>query len=212
MPKKSKKNQAAKGRELNHSAVNPGVDLPALHGWLEKQSGGLTKRWQPRFFEISGHYLRYYDEGTVAPSDDSAVVKGAFDLDRLGAVELGDGVLKVRFEHQQRESELLLRATRGSAGGSPESAGLDAWLEELDRFTDPGGGKAAAAARQNSQENAGLAGQASPAKRASVKGRDLVGSARDGAGQEAAISGWLKKKAQTGVIKKTSASGSITGP
>jgi hypothetical protein len=37
-----------------------------MEGFLEKQSSGaLGKRWQRRFFVISGHYLNYYAVGVV---------------------------------------------------------------------------------------------------------------------------------------------------
>jgi hypothetical protein len=31
-----------------------------LEGYLEKMSSGLRKKWQPRYFIISTHYLKYF--------------------------------------------------------------------------------------------------------------------------------------------------------
>ena len=30
-------------------------------GYLEKESSGMLKKWQRRYFELSGHYLKYYE-------------------------------------------------------------------------------------------------------------------------------------------------------
>ena len=46
-------------------------------GYLEKQSSGLMKKWQSRYFELSGHYLKYYEK-KEGKSDDT--LKGAVDL------------------------------------------------------------------------------------------------------------------------------------
>ena len=37
-------------------------------GLLQKRSTGVVKRWQERAFELSGHYLRYYDPKDYDPS------------------------------------------------------------------------------------------------------------------------------------------------
>jgi Leucine-rich repeat (LRR) protein len=46
-------------------------------GYLEKQSSGMTKSWQSRYFELSGHYIKYYEKKETK-SDEA--LKGAVDL------------------------------------------------------------------------------------------------------------------------------------
>ena len=46
-------------------------------GYLEKQSNGMTKSWQSRYFELSGHYIKYYEKRETK-SDET--LKGAVDL------------------------------------------------------------------------------------------------------------------------------------
>eukprot|EP00935_MAST-01C_sp_MAST-1C-sp1_P002436 g2436.t1 len=60
-------------------------------GYLEKQSSGMIKQWQRRYFELSGHYLKYYeDKGTK--SDDT--VKGTIDVREIAELAAGkDGVI-----------------------------------------------------------------------------------------------------------------------
>ena len=46
-------------------------------GYLEKQSSGLVKKWQSRYFELSGHYLKYYEKKEEIKSDET--IKGVVD-------------------------------------------------------------------------------------------------------------------------------------
>jgi cytoskeletal protein RodZ len=52
-------------------------------GYLEKQSSGRIQKWQSRYFELSGHYLKYY-ENKETKSDET--LKGAVDLSSVNTV------------------------------------------------------------------------------------------------------------------------------
>jgi hypothetical protein len=52
-------------------------------GYLEKRSSGLVKKWQSWYFELSGHYIKYY-ERKQTKSD--GTLKGAVDLQEISEV------------------------------------------------------------------------------------------------------------------------------
>jgi serine/threonine protein kinase len=66
-------------------SLRPSVcQQPVLkEGYLEKQSSGAVKKWQSRYFEISGHYLNYYEKREARSEQ---AVKGAFDLKHIQEV------------------------------------------------------------------------------------------------------------------------------
>jgi hypothetical protein len=47
-------------------------------GYLQKQSTGVFKRWQKRYFVISTHYLKYYE--SKSDSDNESKIRGTIDL------------------------------------------------------------------------------------------------------------------------------------
>ena len=51
--------------------------------YLQKLSSGTVKRWQSRYFELSGHYLKYYEEKGKKDAADEENVKGTIDLENL---------------------------------------------------------------------------------------------------------------------------------
>jgi MoxR-like ATPase len=53
-----------------------------MEGYLEKQSSGILMKWQSRYFELSGHYLKYY-QNKETKSDET--LKGAVDLREINA-------------------------------------------------------------------------------------------------------------------------------
>ena len=84
-------------------------------GYLEKESSGMLKKWQRRYFELSGHYLKYY-ENKQTKSDETA--KGKIDVHEISEMALGkDGVMvivmkdggKIKLRHPSgtRESSAL---------------------------------------------------------------------------------------------------------
>ena len=82
-------------------------------GYLQKQSSGLVlKQWLRRYFELGGHYLKYY-ENKQTKSDETA--KGKIDVHEISEMALGkDGVMvivmkdggkiKLRHPSETRES------------------------------------------------------------------------------------------------------------
>ena len=75
-----------KNSAFSKKSLRPSVfQQPVLKGgYLEKQSSGPVKKWQSRYFEISGHYLNYYEKKEARSEQ---AVKGAFDL----TIEVNDG-------------------------------------------------------------------------------------------------------------------------
>jgi hypothetical protein len=73
-------------------------------GYVQKQSTGLFKRWQRRFFVTSSHYLKYY-----ADASKSGGVNGAIDLKAVKKVQLvgDDG----EWELVMQESSCVLKVT-----------------------------------------------------------------------------------------------------
>jgi hypothetical protein len=52
-------------------------------GYLEKQSSGMVKKWQSRYFELSGHGIKYY-ENKETKSDET--LKGVLGLQEISGV------------------------------------------------------------------------------------------------------------------------------
>jgi hypothetical protein len=58
-------------------------------GYLQKQSTGVFKRWQKRFFLVSGHYLKYYESEADSKGEKSeSKLKGTIDLREIISVAL----------------------------------------------------------------------------------------------------------------------------
>jgi tetratricopeptide (TPR) repeat protein len=72
-----RKNSAFSKKSLRPSVFQ---QLVLKEGYLEKQSSGAVKKWQSRYFEISGHYLNYYEKKEARSEQ---AVKGAFDLNHI---------------------------------------------------------------------------------------------------------------------------------
>ena len=103
-----------------------------LCGELHKQaSSGMIKRWIPRYFEASGHYLKYYDSS--ATKDD---VKGFVDMtdavkvkvkgDKV-KIDLGDSTIKLRAKDESEASAWgdCLTSQMGSDVAEPVHASID---------------------------------------------------------------------------------------
>ena len=60
-------------------------------GNLEKLSSGLLKKWQSRYFELAGHYLKYYQD---KQTKSDKVLKGTIDVHDIREVTVGkDGII-----------------------------------------------------------------------------------------------------------------------
>ena len=95
----SKSNRATSGKLVNKSTLRPSVvgsDEPVLmEGYLEKKSN-LFGRWLPRYFVVSGRYLKYYD--AKPENNDPTKPKGYIDLTNLKQQILRGRELKIK-EH-----------------------------------------------------------------------------------------------------------------
>jgi hypothetical protein len=110
-----------------------------LHeGYLEKLS--QSKRWQKRYFEIAGHYLRYYSDDKSKGAGD---LRGGVDLKTLVECEITPTDSKGRCEiaMQFMESNYHLRAANKVIG--------DGWLSKLMACRLEEEGRAAAARLQH---------------------------------------------------------------
>jgi hypothetical protein len=54
-----------------------------IEGYLQKRSTGIKKSWQPRFFELGGHYLKYY---TGSDKQDVRAVTDLLQLTEAAAI------------------------------------------------------------------------------------------------------------------------------
>ena len=70
-------------------------------GYLEKESSGMLKKWQRRYFELSGHYLKYYEtkeaHAQVQTSGNSGekTIKGTADARDSGDVSAQGAVITI---------------------------------------------------------------------------------------------------------------------
>jgi hypothetical protein len=109
-------------------------------GYLVKQSSGMTKSWQSRYFELSGHYIKYYEKKEVK-SDET--LKGAVDLKDVHkvtsagaklAIVMNDGTtlnLKSPSEHATRlwvtEIEQVVTDLKDAANSADGSYAEPTW-------------------------------------------------------------------------------------
>jgi hypothetical protein len=86
-------------------------------GYLEKLSSGLAKQWLSRYFELSGHYLKYYEK---KETKSDVMLKGVVDLNDVNKVH-AEGV------------QIIVALNDGSTiklkGPSEEVARL--WVKEI---------------------------------------------------------------------------------
>eukprot|EP00935_MAST-01C_sp_MAST-1C-sp1_P001773 g1773.t1 len=75
-----KKKAAWRGSVFQQSVIR--------EGYLEKKSSGMVKQWQRRYFELSGHYLKYYED-KATKSDET--LKGTIDAHEIGEIGAGKG-------------------------------------------------------------------------------------------------------------------------
>ena len=96
----SKSNRTTNGKLVDKSTLRPSVvgsDEPVLmEGYLEKKANDLFGRWLPRYFVVSGRYLKYYD--AKPENNDPTKPKGYIDLTNLKQQTLRGRELKIK-EH-----------------------------------------------------------------------------------------------------------------
>ena len=97
-------------------------------GYLEKESSGMLKKWQRRYFELSGHYLKYYEtkeaQAQVQTSGDSGekTIKGTVDARDFGEVSTQGAVITVTLKKSEGESDGKRSKGRLSASGGHSTA------------------------------------------------------------------------------------------
>ena len=77
-PKKTRRQSFRKGDQQRASVYEDDIQHC---GYLQKQTQGAIKRFQKRYFEVSGHYLRYYE------SEKKKELKGALEIFQKDQVE-----------------------------------------------------------------------------------------------------------------------------
>jgi hypothetical protein len=66
--------------------IEPAFAVPVMqHGYLQKLSSGMAKRYQNRYFELAGTYLKYFDNAFPRTK---ATIKGVIHLDGLQSCSL----------------------------------------------------------------------------------------------------------------------------
>ena len=109
MSASGKKGRSSRSKTNFRSSVTGEQSL--WTGQLEKRSSGLIKKWQARSFELTGHYLNYFE------GDD---VRSAHDLNRLARVA-APSEREVTLEFDDGAS-LMLRAETNAAAAELTSS------------------------------------------------------------------------------------------
>ena len=132
-------------------------------GYLQKQSSGLVlKQWLRRYFELGGHYLKYY-ENKQTKSDETA--KGKIDVHEIGEVVVAEtgGVITIVLKEDGQKIRLKgpsdkaaaawAEAIQAAKGARPErrgSKGKEA--SAIERAQEPGEGEASASSAAGSDQ------------------------------------------------------------
>eukprot|EP00935_MAST-01C_sp_MAST-1C-sp1_P002874 g2874.t1 len=108
------------GKKTKHARFNKQARRSSMmgqsvlkEGYLEKESAGmLRKKWQSRYFELSGHYLKYY-ENKQTMSDKT--IKGTIDVKDMSEVTaqkdggiviaLSDGQSTIKLRHPSKTED-----------------------------------------------------------------------------------------------------------
>eukprot|EP00935_MAST-01C_sp_MAST-1C-sp1_P000100 g100.t1 len=97
--------------------------LVLKEGYLEKESSSrLMKKWQSRYFELSGHYLKYYEKKEAIKSDET--VKGAVDVHGIRQVTREGKRFSLKMADESKS--VMLRSS------SDEVAEL--WVTEIEQL------------------------------------------------------------------------------
>jgi hypothetical protein len=85
---KARKSSSAFTKRPNSLRGSIFEQIIVKEGYLQKLSSGLLSKWQSRYFELSGHYLKYYKKRDIG-SDDSFFKKelrGVIDLHEVQSI------------------------------------------------------------------------------------------------------------------------------
>ena len=81
-------------------------------GYAQKQSSGLVKKFQSRYFVLSGHYLRYYENKDS--NDRNEQPKGVVDLNDVRTVAVADDDL-ITIVMKESERQILIKASSANS-------------------------------------------------------------------------------------------------
>jgi hypothetical protein len=159
-----------KGRDMYGSATEHDVLNVTISSWLEKLSSGALKRWQRRFFECHGRYLKYFDTALGGANRD---VKGAIDMHELVEIQ----------ENEQGARSVTLVFETGSMmvlrwDGDKDADGRN-WMDYFHLML-PANRAAAADGGRISPTSAG-----SPGRRPRAQSSDLSSAVRTAASSDA---------------------------
>ena len=138
------------------SSVIGGV--PILQGIVEKKpSKGVMgiKRYQKRWFELSGHYLRYFGPEAAGGVRDMSTLKGAVNLHELVRVEARPNGVEIVLEIAEGDRLLELRIA--------DKAVCMQWVEALQKHVPDAGAVAGANSAGSSAVARAVAPPAAPA-------------------------------------------------
>eukprot|EP00937_MAST-01D_sp_MAST-1D-sp2_P005555 g5555.t1 len=91
----------------------------SVQGYLEKLSSGMMKRWQSRYFELAGLYVKYFERAFPRTPDH---VRGVIYLDQLRVCAVdAENVIHLVFDGSEKPMQLRAR--------SAENA--QRWAEEI---------------------------------------------------------------------------------
>jgi MOB kinase activator 1 len=93
-----------------------------MEGYLEKLSSGLVKRWQKRYFVMTGHYLNYSENEQDAQTGNG--VKSSIDLVSATSVEVSEKITEFTLN-------LGAESFRFKAEGEDEA---ERWVASLETF------------------------------------------------------------------------------
>jgi hypothetical protein len=94
-----------------------------IKGYLEKKSTGVMKRWQKRYFEVAGHYLKCsQDEGSI---NDEGSIKSAIDLGKLTKCERQGEILTLKLGSETCELQ------------GPNDEETQLWCKVFETFLPP---------------------------------------------------------------------------
>lgn len=112
-------------------------------GVLEKKpSKGILRRYQKRWFELTGHYLKYFPVSAQSGNRDFSTIRGALDLKQL---------ISVTFQGSSDTELLVVTKGKSDEGDADKDRRLELraispdvaadWKAALEEFMDPNGSK-----------------------------------------------------------------------
>eukprot|EP00935_MAST-01C_sp_MAST-1C-sp1_P002211 g2211.t1 len=107
-------------------------------GYLQKKSSGIFKQWQSRYFELSGHYLKYYEKKEGTKSDDE--LKATIEVHEIGEVRTAkDGAITIVMSNDGAKINLKAPSEQSAAAWADAIEGARTMAAEEERNEGGGG-------------------------------------------------------------------------